>query len=237
MIKKGIALGLILSLTGLLPISSQATNVSNQPQQVSQDITADKVKQWIREQGKEKEYYLRNLTFQLSNVDNDSELEVIATIEGGAHLGHFFIFDKQSAEQYKLVTEQPWRVADSGFDESVPDIGVKEPVAEIDGKVLYQTIVADGGSGLSSRTAYLWYLENGKFTVAWNGEIRLTSTFQNNNVVEIGTYDIDEDNLFYFSNSYKINTEDKKAQPEIKQTAAIFKFNGQTFKRSTLFLP
>ncbi|NQF16084.1 hypothetical protein HPY31_19485 [Brevibacillus sp. HB1.3] len=162
-------------------------------------------------------------------MDNDSELEVIATIEGGAHLGHFFIFDKQSAEQYKLVTEQPWRVADSRLDESVPDIGVKEPVAEIDGKVLYQTIVADGGSGTSSRTAYLWYLENGKFTVAWNGEIRLTSTFQNNDVVEIGTYDIDEDNLFYFSNSYKINTEDKKAQPEIKQTAAIFKFNGQTF--------
>jgi len=78
---------------------------------IQSGITKNMVEDWIRKQGNEKrDYYFDGLSFEEMNVDGDSEPEVLVRIDGGVHLGDFFIFDKQSKDSYKLIFEQPWHV-------------------------------------------------------------------------------------------------------------------------------
>ncbi|NQF16086.1 hypothetical protein HPY31_19495 [Brevibacillus sp. HB1.3] len=243
MIKKGITLGLILSLASILSVPSQAINASNQPQaiaippvknNVSPNITTDKVKQWIKEQSKNKatsqnELYLDFLYYKTLNLDDDKEMELVVTAPGGAHTGSFFVFDQQN-EQYQLIFEEEWHVPKDGLVQ--PDeLDDFIPYCTSNGKRLYKTIDYSGGTGIHVETAHLWYIENGKVVIAWEGEMKKVTSFQGILTVTLGTYHIENDTLHYFANSYKQDIEQKQIKkPDSQTEAKMFQFNGKIFE-------
>ena len=57
-------------------------------------IGPDEVGRWVLEQGSKKgkyAYYLTGLSAEEANLDGDPEPEVLAKIDGGSHLGDFFM--------------------------------------------------------------------------------------------------------------------------------------------------
>jgi hypothetical protein len=57
-------------------------------------IAKEEVATLIQEQGGSGDYYIEALAYELVNLDADDNLEIVAKIEGGVHLGQFFIFKK-----------------------------------------------------------------------------------------------------------------------------------------------
>ncbi len=43
----------------------------------------------------------------------------MAKIDGGVHLGQFFIFDRDVTGTYQLITEQNWKVDSRDFDHPI----------------------------------------------------------------------------------------------------------------------
>lgn len=166
--------------------------------------TKDEVADWIREQGKEKkDYYFGGLFVEEANLDSDPEPEVLARIEGGVHLGDFFIFDKQSNGSYKLIFEQPWHVESWDAEHFRAD-GMNP---------LFKMVTRTGGTGLDVREAHLMYMsDTGEWTEAWKGTLKERSVFQDNYHLTMGSYQFNDDNgeLYYWQTELNATLENEQ---------------------------
>jgi len=218
-VSSALVLGLVIGITSFYApttFSSQAPKSQGQPR-----VSKDQIKQWIQQQSKKKDHYMEELAFQEINLDQDEELEVVATITGGVHLGTFFLFDKQTNGSYQLAVEQPWKI---------DSLDLEQPVLEIGDKRIYQVVQHTGGTGVCVEIAILWYVDKGRFVEAWRGSLKEISSFQEEYYAVHGSYHFDGENLYYSTTSYKRPDDDTKPVTEFKQETVAYSFNGTLFE-------
>ncbi|WP_274364028.1 stalk domain-containing protein [Paenibacillus thermotolerans] len=179
-------------------------------------VTEDTVAEWIRERGKESAYYFDGLFAEEANVDADPELEVLARIDGGVHLGNFFLFDKRPDGTYKLIFERPWHV-ESWIAENLSPEGAHS---------LYKIVTRTGGTGMDVREARLMYMNDGVWTEAWTGKLKDRTVFQDNYHLVIGSYQLNDDNsqLYYWQTVTDASAETGKPTGEPKTTLKVFEW-------------
>jgi hypothetical protein len=173
----------------------------------------------IKAQGSEGLYYFEGLSYKVVNIDEDKEFEIVAKIDGGVHLGYFFIFDKNKQGKYSLVTEKDWKVEKWDLEYLEFFIG---------GNRAFEMTTRSGGSGVDIFYGHIWYLRGGKFVEAWMGTLKERTAFQDILNLEIGGYQIngDDSRLYEWTTKYstKISTNTPLVKP--KTTVSIFKFDG-----------
>ncbi len=170
-------------------------------------ITKELVQKWIETQGKEKGYYFPGLHFEQVNLDEDKELEIVATIDGAVHLGNFFVLDKQ-AGGYKLIAERDWKVENISL----------QPLAETDGKRLFKSVERTGGTGLDEWIDHLWYVEKGAFHEAWEWTTKERSFIPGSGemVLTVGGYQlVDEPSwqIYAWTTTHLLNGETTDSEP------------------------
>ncbi|WP_289137793.1 ABC transporter permease [uncultured Brevibacillus sp.] len=227
--------GLVIGIVSVISIysimySSNEQVIAQENSPASIHIDKAQVAQWIKQQGKEKEYFLDKLTYKFVDLDEDNDLELVASATGGTHLGSFFIFDKQK-EGFKLIAEKYWHVSDENFNKLASNELI--PYETKNNKRLFETIEDTGGSGVHVENIHLWYLDNGKFVEAWEANLKTLTSFENIYSATIATYHLNDDRLFYFSNSYTHPEEDTKTTPQFTQKTSIFRFDGIKFIAET----
>jgi hypothetical protein len=145
--------GLLLSLLLFWGVFTNlaGTNITRDAMSVQTVISQDEVADWIRNQGKKQNaYYFSGLFIEELNIDRDTELEVLACIHSGVHLGDFFVFDKEPDGSYKLIFEQPWHIVSWDIEHSNADL--LTPLVRITTRT--------GGTGLDVREAHLMYMND-----------------------------------------------------------------------------
>jgi len=188
-------------------------------------IDKQQVAEWIKNQGKtdKDSYFMEGLSYDVVNIDADNELEVVAKIDGAVHLGQFFIFDKDSAGEYRLITEQDWKVETWDFDNPL----------EIEGKKIYKLVTRTGGTGIDIFTVHLWYLEQGKFSEAWQGVLleRSMSLTPETYYKKVGSYQVDEEGkqLYAWETTHQLGEDGVTPIGDFKTYTKVYLFNGTTF--------
>ncbi|MGD8190787.1 nuclear transport factor 2 family protein [Brevibacillus ginsengisoli] len=187
-------------------------------------ISKANVQKWIETQGKEKNYYFPGLNYQLLNLDEDPDMEIVATIDGAVHLGNFFVLDKQ-AGSYKLIAERNWKVEKLSA----------QPLIEPNGKKIYETVERTGGTGLDVEIAHLWYVDKGGFHEAWEWTTKERAVIPSSGNIQltVGSYQIVQDptlQLYAWTSSHLLNGD---AYAPVAHTPndymRIFNFNGERF--------
>lgn len=185
------------------------------------------VASWIKEQGKDNEdsYYLEGLSYELVNIDSDSDLEIMAKIDGAVHLGQFFIFDKDSAGKYQLIAEQDWKVENWDVDNPI----------EMEGKKIFKLVTRTGGTGLDIFNVHLWYLEQGKFIEAWQGILLersvMAALIPESYYKKVGSYQVDVEGkqLYAWETTHQLEEDGVTPIGEITTTTTLYRFNGTGF--------
>ena len=182
-------------------------------------LTKDIVTAWIQEHGvKKNDYYVDGLSFAEMNIDGDTEDEVLVRIDGGVHLGDFFIFDKQAQDSYTLLFEQPWHV-ESWRMENYQAEGIG-PFLTI--------ITRTGGSGIDLREAHLMYMsDSGVWIEAWQGVLKDRSAFQDNVTTTMGSYQFNDDTgeLYYWQTEKVTSLEENKQIGDATTSMTIFQLH------------
>ena len=182
-------------------------------------IPKEDVIKLIKTQGTKSPYYFEGLSYKLANLDKDDDFEIVAKIDGGVHVGYFFIFDKNSQGKYSLIAEKDWKVEkwDLGYWHDLNG-----------GNRAYEMTTRAGGSGMDIFYGHVWYLKDSKFVDAWMGTLKERTAFQDILSLKIGSYQINSDDsrLYAWTTKYdtKISTKTPLAKP--KTTVSIFKFDG-----------
>lgn len=192
-------------------------------------IGKQQVAEWIKNQGKDNEdsYYLDGLSYELVNIDSDSDLEVLAKIDGGVHLGQFFIFDKDADAEYQLIAEQDWKVENWDVDNTI----------EIEDKKIFKLVTRTGGTGLDIFNVHLWYLEQGKFIEAWQGILLERSVIAvlipESYYKKAGSYqaDVEGKRLYAWETTHQLEEDGVTPKGEVKTATAIYLFDGTVFKK------
>jgi len=190
-------------------------------------ISKEEVTLLVKNQGKDKEdsYYIEGLSYEMANIDLDADLEIIAKIDGAVHLGQIFVFDKDSAGEYQLITEQNWKVENWDLDNPI----------EIDGKRIFKLITRDGGTGVDSFTVHLWYLEKGNFIHAWQGILleRSVALTPESYYKRVGGYqvDIEGKRLYTWETTHQLEEDGVTPKGEVKTTTDMYLFDGSVFRR------
>ena len=201
-----------VNITGLSLISNGA-------------ISKQQVAAWIKNQGKYEDdsYFMEGLSYELVNMDADDDLEIMAKIDGAVHLGQFFIFDKDPAGEYRLIAEHDWKVENWDFDDPL----------EIGGKKIFKLVSRTGGTGLDLFKVHLWYLDQGKFTEAWQGillERSMVST-PGTYYKKVGSYQVDQEGkqLYAWETTHQLGEDGVTPIGEMKTTTTLYRFNGICF--------
>lgn len=192
-------------------------------------IDKQQVTEWIKNQGKDEDdsYFMEGLSYDLVNIDADNELEVVAKIDGAVHLGQLFIFDKDSTGEYRLITEQDWKVENWDFDNPI----------EIEGKRIFRLVTRTGGTGIDVFNVHLCYLDKGNFIEAWQGTMQECSVFQEKYYQKVCGYQVDHysenKRLYAWETTLQYQLEQDGVTPKgEKKTATatkVYLFNGTTF--------
>ncbi|TDF93765.1 copper amine oxidase N-terminal domain-containing protein [Paenibacillus piri] len=185
-------------------------------------VSKEQVAGWITAQGKENNYYLDGLAYQLVDLDGDNELEVVAAIDGAVHLGNFFIFRKELDGSYRLIQEKRWKVE---------NVKPNDPI-DFSGKKMFETIEHTGGTGLAVDIAHLWYLENGSMVEAWTGTLKEMNAMQRDNYyLTVGGYRLAEEtgSLYAWESKYKLDIEGNRTTGEPVTAVKSFTFDGTGF--------
>jgi hypothetical protein len=189
---------------------------------VATGTAKEDVAEWIRKQGKEQDYYFEGLWVEEANLDEDPEAEVLARIDGGVHLGSFFIFDKQSSGSYQLIYEQPWHV-DAWGEEYFRADGMNP---------LFRIVTRTGGTGMDVREAHLMYMsDTGAWTEAWKGTLKDRTVFQDNYHIVMGSYGFNDDNgeLLYWQTEMNASAENPDQVKDTRTTQKVFKLQQGRF--------
>ncbi|GIO83134.1 hypothetical protein J25TS5_00660 [Paenibacillus faecis] len=189
--------------------------------QTQKAISKKQVTQWIKQQGARKaNYYFEGLTFIEVQLDEDKELEVIAGIDGGVHLGHFFVLDRTKAGTYKLIAEKDWKV----------EALHPGPAVETDSRVLYETVERTGGTGIDVKYAHLWYVKDGKWVEAWKGVLKeRNAMITGAHSLVAGSYQVIDDTLFSWETLTRLEDDDETVKGERETTLQVFQFDGTRF--------
>lgn len=204
------------------PVNAVRINSSQFPS--PKPLSKEQIKTLIQTQGKHKDsYYVEGLSYDLANLDDDANWEVVARIDGAVHLGNFFIFDKDLNGDYKLTAEQDWKVEHWYFDDPV----------EIDGKKFFKLVTRTGGTGVDVFTVHLWYFEQGKFKEAWQGTLKERSMMAGpeNFHMKLGGYQVDVEGkrLCAWETSYRLDQDGVTQKGDLKTSTTIYSFNGAAF--------
>lgn len=185
------------------------------------NISKEEVVKLIKTQTKKSNYYFDTLSYELVNLDNDSDLEIAAKVIGGVHIGNFYIFDKNRYGKYSLAAEREWKVEIWDFLNYYI----------IDGIKVYKMTTRTGGSGLDELTAHLWYLKEGKFVEAWEGTLKERTFFNGNCYLNIGSYQFnsDDNRLYAWLSNYSIKLETDILIEEPTTTVSVYKFDGNKY--------
>jgi hypothetical protein len=190
-----------------------------------QYISEEKIINLIEEEGIKDSYYLSELSYELLNLDNDSELEIVAKTIGSVHLGDFFIFDKNKYGKYNLVTEQHWHI--DTWDFSSP---IANP-AEFGNKKIFETVNQTGGTGIDVHEVNLWYIEKGEFIEAWKGIIKDREVFRDNYFLQMGSYQLNDDNnkLYAWLSGYTYQEDGVTIKKKLGTDNMVYRFDGTKF--------
>ena len=192
-------------------------------------IAKEEVATLIQEQGGSGDYYIEALAYELVNLDADDNLEIVAKIEGGVHLGQFFIFKKDLHGEYQLITEQCWGKVERW------DLG--NPL-EIDGKKLFEVVTRTGGTGIDIFNVHLVYLEENNFIEAWQGTLfERSAALPEEYYKKIGSYQVDRESsqLYAWETAHQLNEDGITPKGEVRTTTTIYFFDGKKFRHQPLF--
>ncbi|PAB58673.1 hypothetical protein [Anaeromicrobium sediminis] len=189
------------------------------------DISKEQIINWIEEQGEKDRYYYGGLSYELVNLDNDSELEVVVKTEGGVHLGDFFIFDKKQDKKYHLIIEQDWKVESWNLYNPIAD------PPEVGYKKIFEIVTTTGGTGIDIHEVRLWYIEDGKFIQAWKGILKDRLFFLDYYSLKIGDYQFDHytHQIYAWLSSYKYKIDGFTLEKSYGTNTMTYKFDGTHF--------
>lgn len=218
----GLAMTITFSFESFASKNSHESDISDEDKQ---NISKEQLVNLIESEGKKDSYYFDGLSYEYVNLDNDPELEVVAKIIGGVHLGDFFIFDKKEDGSYYLITEQNWHI--DNWDFSNP---IASPI-EFGNKKIFEVINRTGGTGLDIYEVYLWYIDRGKFIQAWKGILKDRSFYGNGCILQIGNYLINDDTnqLYGWSSRYNYQIDDVTINEFLGTNTMIYEFDGTKF--------
>lgn len=196
--------------------ATRTVSFSNQP------VSREQVVALLEDQGGDAgSYYLEGLSFALADLDGDGDMEVLAKIDGGVHLGQWFIFDQQADGTYQLITEQDLKVESWGLD---------QPAAWQDHRMFAMT-TRTGGTGTSSTYAHLWYLHKGEYTEVWRGLIKETTHQPGGEVRKvIGGYTVDQGTLHHWTTETLLAEDGSTPVAPPKTILNVYEFTGGAFK-------
>lgn len=181
----------------------------------------DQIVKWIRDQGQRDDYYWEGLSYIEVQLDEDDELEIIAGIDGGVHLGQFFIFDADPDGVYQLIVEKDWKVEQL-------DPG---PSKDIELHRIFETVERNGGTGVDIREAHLWYLDNGEFREIWKGWLKgRNAMFTGSHSLLAGSYQVIDNWLYSWETTTKLADDDVTPTEPPQTTLKVYKFNGEAFE-------
>ncbi|AZK47397.1 hypothetical protein [Paenibacillus lentus] len=183
-------------------------------------ITEQQVADWIVEQGEADRYYLEGLSIELLDLDRDGESEIVAMIDGGVHLGNYFIFDRDSNGDYQLIFERNWKV---------DSLKLREPI-EVGDKLIYETVERTGGTGLSVEIVHLWYIEQGQVVEVWKGTVKeMNAVFPGSYSLTVAGYRIQDGLLYYWRTFSPLEDDAETVQGTSETTLTIYTFDGASF--------
>lgn len=182
-------------------------------------IPKEEVIKLIKTQGTKSPYYFEGLSYKVANIDKDNDFEIVAKIDGGVHVGYFFIFDKNRQGKYSLVAEKDWKVEKWDLEYWHNHNGSNKA---------YEMTTRAGGSGMDIFYGHVWYLKDSKFVEAWMGTLKERTAFQDILNLKIGGYQINSDDLRLYAWTTKYGTKISTNTPIAKPITivSIFKFNG-----------
>ncbi len=184
-------------------------------------ITKQQVADWIVQQGKKTGYYLYGLSFEMIDLDGDGIEEVVAAIDGGVHLGNYFIFKRDAAGNYQLIFESPWKVE---------SLKLAEP-HQVGDKLLYETVERTGGTGLSIEIVHLWYLEQGRIVEAWAGTVKeMNAMMPGEYSLAVAGYRIQDNVLYVWRTLSPLEDDAETVHGTVETTMTAFEFDGTVFK-------
>ncbi|MBU3188370.1 hypothetical protein K9O30_03215 [Clostridium bowmanii] len=208
---------IILNCSGIIGQIAEAAVIKIESSSLT--IPKEEVIKLIKTQGTKNPYYFQGLSYKVANIDKDDDFEIVAKIDGGVHVGYFFIFDKNSQGKYSLVAEKDWKVEKWDL-EYWHDLN--------GGNKAYEMTTRAGGSGMDIFYGHVWYLKDSKFVEAWIGTLKERTAFQDILGLKIGGYQINSDDLRLYAWTTKYATKISTNKPLAKPTTivSIFKFNG-----------
>ncbi|MED1825630.1 hypothetical protein [Brevibacillus agri] len=143
---------------------------------------------------------LPHVDFELVNLDEDADLEIIPKQNASVHIGSFYVLDQKPDRTYSLIAEKRWNVPQLqperwDYAQEVNHPGLDpyylDSRIELTGTRLLETVDHTGGTGLSVYEAHLWYLEKGKLVEAWSGLLKQTSSVPGGQLFQtLGSYQI-----------------------------------------------
>ncbi|MBK5240335.1 hypothetical protein [Clostridium sp.] len=182
-------------------------------------VSKEEVIKLINTHGTKGPYYFEGLSYKVANIDKDNDFEIVAKIDGGVHVGYFFIFDKNNQGKYSLVAEKDWKVEKLDL----------EYWHNLNGEnKAYEMTTRSGGSGMDVFHGHVWYLKDRKFVEAWMGTLKERTAFQDILSLQIGGYQINSDDLRLYAWTTKYGTKISTNTLMTKPTTivSIFKFDG-----------
>ncbi|MFI8713948.1 hypothetical protein [Brevibacillus brevis] len=194
--------------------------------------TKTQVLDWINKQAKAP-VVTDNFDFQLVNLDDDPEPEIVAKHNGSVHIGNFYILDQKPDRTYALIAEEQWNPPRLQLDHwdytrevnsSEIDKNTENEPRLLAGKRVFKTVQHTGGSGVSVYEANLWYLDKGRLVKAWEGLLRETVSVPGGQLFRtVGSYQIvhnDEEKplLYHWQTKQELNPDTGELLPGKPET-------------------
>lgn len=193
-------------------------NVENH--QSSGALSLEQVKDLIRKQGVDGEDDWNGLSYREVDLDGDNEPEVVAAIDGGVHIGVFYIFAKTSSGNYQLLAEKSWRIVSLDFGAPV----------EVGEKQLFEVVEMTGGSGISVQIAHLLDIQNGELVEAWQGTLKeMNAMFDDSYYVIAGSFQVVNDILYAWETRSELEDDGVTIIGKPITTVEMYTFNGIHF--------
>lgn len=222
---------LLLNLTVGLAASSLVLTAPSSL--ASKAPTKTQVLDWINKQAKDpvvSDYF----DFQLVNLDDDPEPEIVAKHNGSVHIGNFYILDQKADRTYALIAEEKWnpprlQLDHWDFTREVKSSEIHKTAEDeprlLAGKRIFETVQHTGGSGVSVYEANLWYLDKGRLVKAWEGLLRETVSVPGGQLFQtVGSYQIVQDDeakplLYHWQTKQELNPDTGELLPGKPETA------------------
>ncbi|MFC8684011.1 hypothetical protein [Brevibacillus porteri] len=210
----------------------------------SKEPTKTQVMDWINKQAKDpvvSDYF----DFQLVNLDNDPELEIVAKHNGSVHIGNFYVLDQNPDRTYALIAEERWNPPRLQLDHwdytrevnhSEIDKNDDAELRLLAEKRVFETIQHTGGSGICIYEANLWYLDKGRLVKAWEGLLRETVSIPGGQLFRtVGSYQILHDDtekplLYHWQTQQELNPDTGEPLPgKLETSLQIYRWENGVF--------